>query len=201
MGVLAARMCKTGKIGSVNGLEGLPNVVQQVGGFRKGAKSVKPDIEVKVIYIQNMEDAAMAKEAALASISGGADFVSGKLNAGAAGSSRPPRRRASYANGRSFGHVAAAPQNVLTASIEKWAEMYVGRCRRRPRPAQLKPELIDLRLRRTAARAPTCATAPNSKLQPGGAGRRGRRVEAVKRKLAAGELKISVTKEDARGGL
>ena len=48
MGALAARMSKTGKVASVNGLEGLPNVVAQVGGFRKGAKSVKPDIEVKV---------------------------------------------------------------------------------------------------------------------------------------------------------
>ena len=34
MGVMAARMSKTGKVGSVNGLEGLPNVVAQVGGFR-----------------------------------------------------------------------------------------------------------------------------------------------------------------------
>ena len=58
IGVLAARMSKTGKVGVVNGLEGLPNMVAQVGGFRLGAKSVKPDIEVKVIYIKDMEDAA-----------------------------------------------------------------------------------------------------------------------------------------------
>jgi simple sugar transport system substrate-binding protein/basic membrane protein A len=49
MGVLAARMSKTGKIGSVNGLEGLPNIVQQVGGFRQGVRSVRPDAEVRVI--------------------------------------------------------------------------------------------------------------------------------------------------------
>src|SRR2546428_272303 len=56
LGVLAARMSKTGKVGSVNSLEGLPNVVAQVGGFRQGFKSVRPDGEVKVIYIQGMED-------------------------------------------------------------------------------------------------------------------------------------------------
>ena len=81
IGVLAAKMSKTGKIGSVNALEGLPNVVAQVGGYRKGAKSVRPDIQVKVIYIQNIEDAAGAKEAALSEIAWGADFLTGKLNA------------------------------------------------------------------------------------------------------------------------
>ena len=78
MGVLAAKMSKTGKIASVNALEGLPNVVAQVGGYRKGAKSVRPDIQVKVIYIQNIEDAAGAKEAALSLVAWGADFLSGK---------------------------------------------------------------------------------------------------------------------------
>src|SRR5262245_59987690 len=72
MGVRAARMSKTGKIGSVNSLEGLANVVAQVGAFRKGAKSVRPDMEVRVVYIQSMEDAAAAKEAALSLIAGGA---------------------------------------------------------------------------------------------------------------------------------
>ena len=38
IGVLAARMNKTGKIGSVNGLEGLPNVVAQVGAYQEGSK-------------------------------------------------------------------------------------------------------------------------------------------------------------------
>src|SRR2546422_7174855 len=38
-GALAARMSKTGKIGAVAGLEGLPNMVASMGGFRLGAKS------------------------------------------------------------------------------------------------------------------------------------------------------------------
>jgi len=105
--VLAARMSKTGKIGSVNSLEGLPNVVAQVGAFRKGAKSVRPDIEVRVVYIQSMEDAAAAKEAALSLIAGGADFISGKLNAAQAGIIQAAKEKGIYANGRfgrSHGH-------------------------------------------------------------------------------------------------
>ena len=47
MGVLAARMSKTNKIGAISGLEGLPTVTAQVGAFRKGAISVRPNMLVK----------------------------------------------------------------------------------------------------------------------------------------------------------
>ncbi|HEY0790076.1 MAG TPA: BMP family protein, partial [Chthoniobacterales bacterium] len=126
MGVLAARMSKSGKIGSVNGLEGLPNVVAQVGAYRKGAKSVRPDIEVKVIYIQNMEDAAGAKEAALSLIAWGADFVSGKLNAAQTGIIQAAKDKGVYANGRSTDHTEIAPDNVLTNIVEEWGDMYAA---------------------------------------------------------------------------
>ncbi len=84
-GALAARMSKSGKIGAVAGLEGLPNMVASMGGFRLGARSVRPDIEVRIVYLQSMEDPAAAKEAAFSLIGGGADVVGGKLNAGHAG--------------------------------------------------------------------------------------------------------------------
>ncbi len=80
-GALAARMSKTGKIGAVAGLEGLPNMVASMGGFRLGAKSVRPDVEVRIVYLQSMEDPAAAKEAAFSLIGAGADVVGGKLNA------------------------------------------------------------------------------------------------------------------------
>src|ERR1043165_2822224 len=114
MGVLAARMSKTGKVGVVSGLEGLPNVVQYVGGFRLGVKATRPDIEVKVIYIKDMEDAAMAKEAALSLVSGGADFLYGKLNAAQMGMIQAAKEKNVFTAGRSFGHVAAAPESVVT---------------------------------------------------------------------------------------
>src|SRR5205807_40889 len=119
MGVLAARMSKSGKIGVVSGLEGLPNVVQYVGGFRLGAKATKPDVEVKVIYIKDMEDAALSKEAALSLSSAGADLK--------------------YSDSQAFG--AAVPAAIAAE------------------------------------------------------------IEAVKKKFTNGELKVTVTKEDARGGV
>ena len=130
-GVLAARMSKTGKIGSVNGLEGLPNVVAQVGAYRKGAKSVRPDMEVKVIYIKDMEDAALSKEAALSLISGGADFVYGKLNAAQMGLIQAAKEKNVFTSGRSFAHVAAAP--------EKWWRIWIITNRRQAAVSAPKP--------------------------------------------------------------
>src|SRR3989475_9408337 len=114
VGVLAARMSKTGKIGAVAGLEGLPNMVASMGGFRLGAKSVRPEIEVKIIYLQSMEDPAAAKEAALSLIAGGADVIGGKLNAGHAGIIQAAKDKGVFAAGRSVGHTAIAPERVLT---------------------------------------------------------------------------------------
>jgi simple sugar transport system substrate-binding protein/basic membrane protein A len=108
VGVLAARMTKTGKVGAVAGLEGLPNMIASVGGFRLGVKSVKPDADVRVVYLQSMEDPAAAKEAAFSLIAAGADVVAGKLNAGHAGIVQAAKEKGVWATGRSYGHTAIA---------------------------------------------------------------------------------------------
>src|SRR5882724_1762666 len=136
VGVLAARMSKTGKIGAVAGLEGLPNMVASMGGFRLGAKSVRPEIEVRIVYLQSMEDPAAAKEAAFSLIGAGADVVGGKLNAGHAGLVQAAKEKGVWTIGRSFGHTQIAPERVLTNINEKWSEVY----------ATAVPELIAGRL-------------------------------------------------------
>lgn len=200
MGVLAARLSKTGKIGIVSGLEGLPNIVQQVGGFRQGVKSVKPTAEVRVIYVKDMEDAALAKEAALALVAGGADFVHAKLNAGQNGVIQAAKEKNVLTSGRSLAHVSAAPQHVVSAIVEKWDDMYVAAAAE-ARAGTLKPALItfgyeaksgpgaDLMFSNDASYAPSVPKTVVAEL------------DAVKKKFATGELKLSVAKEDARGGL
>ena len=200
MGVLAARMSKSGKIGSVNGLEGLPNVVQQVGGFRQGVKSVKPTAEVRVIYIKDMEDAAMAKEAALALISGGADFVFGKLNAGHNGIVQAAKEKNVFTSGRSFGHAEAAPQNVLASIIEKWDDMYVAAAGE-VRAATLKPELITYGYEAKGGPGADLLYAADKGYSPVVPKEVVAEIEGLKKKFASGQLKLSVAREDARGGL
>jgi simple sugar transport system substrate-binding protein/basic membrane protein A len=200
MGVLAARLTKTGKVGSVNGLEGLANVVAQVGGFRQGVKATRPDAEVRVLYIKDMEDAAMAKEAALALIAGGADFVFGKLNAGQTGIIQAASEKKVFTSGRSFGHTAAAPQAVVTNIVERWDEMYAAAAKEvhegklfgelktygYDSPSGSGAELMYSKERAFNEAVPASVVAE---------------LEAVKKRLQSKALKLNVTKEDARGGV
>ncbi|QCK87600.1 BMP family ABC transporter substrate-binding protein [Phreatobacter aquaticus] len=198
MGVLAARMSKTGKVGSVNSLEGLPNVVAQVGGFRKGAKSVKPDIEVRVIYIKGMEDAAEAKEAALSLASGGTDFISGKLNAGQAGIIQAAKEKGIFCNGRSYGHTAIAPEAVLTNIVEKWGDMYVAAAQA---GASAGGKYMLYGLDTPASTGAELSVATGKAFAPVVPAAVIAEIEDLKKKFASGELKVSVTREDARGGV
>jgi len=200
VGVLAARMNKTGKIASVNGLEGLPNVVAQVGAFRKGAKSVRPDIQVKVIYIPDMEDAAAAKEAALSEIAWGADYISGKLNAAQLGILQAAKEKGVFANGRSTDHTAVAPDNVLTNIVEKWADMYATAAK------ESKAGTIGGTFTLYGLNSKGCTGAElqykeGQEFNPKVPKDVIAELEQIKKKFASGELKVSVTPDDARGGV
>src|SRR4051812_9277301 len=200
MGVLAAKLSKTGKVGVVSGLEGLPNVVQYVGGFRLGAKATKPDIEVKVVYIKDMEDAAMSKEAALSLISGGADFIYGKLNAAQMGLIQAAKEKNVLTSGRSFAHVSAAPENVVTATIENWAAMYSAAAKA-VKDGTIKPELTMYGYDVPAGSGADLKYSDSKAFGPAVPADVASAVEAMKKKFASGELKVSVTKDDARGGI
>jgi basic membrane protein A len=200
IGVLAARMNKTGKIGSVNGLEGLPNVVAQVGAYRKGAKSVRPDIQIKVIYIQDMEDAAGAKEAALSLIAWGADYLSGKLNAAQLGILQAAKEKGVYANGRSTEHTDVAPESVLTNIVEEWSEMY-GAAAEASKAGTIggKFELYGLNTQGcTGAKLlykegkEFNPVVPESVISE---------LHEIEKRFSSGELKVDVTPDDARGGV
>jgi basic membrane protein A len=50
-GVLAASVSKTGVIGTVGGINTIPAVPRYINGYRNGAASVNPNIDVKVAYV------------------------------------------------------------------------------------------------------------------------------------------------------
>jgi basic membrane protein A len=200
MGVLAARMSKTGKIGSVNGLEGLPNVVAQVGAYRKGAKSVRPDIQIKVIYIQTMEDAAVSKDAALSLIAWGADFVSGKLNAGQLGIIQAAKEKGVYANGRSVEDTPIAPETVLTNIVEKWGDMYAAAATS-SKAGDLGGKFLLYGLDTKSCSGADLLYTKDQELNPIVPAEVVTELHQLKEKFANGELKISVDTADAHGGI
>jgi basic membrane protein A len=199
LGILAARMSKTGKIGAVQALEGLPAVVALTGSFRICAKQARPDVEVNVIYIKDIEDAAAAKEAAFSLIAGGADVLTGGLNAGQTGVIQAAKEKGVYVTGRSFGHTAIAPDMVLTNIIELWPDMYAA-LGRDVKAGQFSgefkvygyntPPVTGASLRQSADRAFNAAV-PQAIIDE---------LDATAKRFASGELKVVPTREDARGG-
>ncbi len=122
LGTLAARMSRTHKVAGIYGLQGVPNITAQAGGFRICA--TKAGAAVTIVYVKDMEDAAAAKEAALALIANGDDVLTGKLNAAEAGIVEAAREKGVFVTGRSLDDTANAPRAVLTNIIEDWPSMF-----------------------------------------------------------------------------
>src|ERR1700722_7466452 len=122
LGLLAAQMSKSHKVGGVYGLQGVPNITAQAGGFRICA--TKAGAQGTILYIKDMEDAAEAKEAALSLIAQGADVITGKLNAAETGLVQAAKEKQIYVTGRGFDQTKIAPDLVLTNIIEDWPGMF-----------------------------------------------------------------------------
>jgi basic membrane protein A len=83
VGVLAASMSKSGKIGAVLGTDAVPAVWRYGEGYKAGAKSVKPNIELNIVYHNDVgfdktfSDPEWGKTTALSMIDKGVDVVFG----------------------------------------------------------------------------------------------------------------------------
>lgn len=84
LGQLAALMSKSKVLGCV-GPEEIPVIDSTFKAFEAGAKSVKPDIVVKVAWTKDSKDIARAKEITLTMLGQGADLIFHNANDGAAG--------------------------------------------------------------------------------------------------------------------
>ncbi|MEQ9433103.1 BMP family protein, partial [Thalassospira sp.] len=74
VGMAAGAATKSNKIGMVGGFA-IPEVNRLMHAFMEGAKSVNPDVEFMVTFINSWYDPPKAKEAAFAMIDKGADIM------------------------------------------------------------------------------------------------------------------------------
>ncbi|AJY44570.1 BMP family protein [Martelella endophytica] len=76
-GMLAGKMTKTNKVGSVGAMP-IPEVNMLINAFAEGVKAVNPDAEHSVTFIGTFFDPPKAREAGLAQIDQGADILFGE---------------------------------------------------------------------------------------------------------------------------
>lgn len=119
-GVVAGRMSRTGKVGMIGGID-LPSIRSTFLAFRAGVASVRPEGKVTEVFIGNFDDIAAAREAALALLEEGADFLIHQANDAGRGVFQAVSERASggpavYAFGTNRDQSGMAPDVVLASA-------------------------------------------------------------------------------------
>jgi basic membrane protein A len=74
-GIVAGTITKSGKIGAVGGRSDVPPVVNYIKGYENGAKSVKSNVVVTSVYVEDFNAPDKGEAAAKTMISNGVDVV------------------------------------------------------------------------------------------------------------------------------
>jgi basic membrane lipoprotein Med (substrate-binding protein (PBP1-ABC) superfamily) len=119
-GVLAARMSRSGVAGMIGGID-LPSIRSTFLAFRAGFERTRPGGRVREVFIGNFDDGAAAREAALALLEEGADFLIHQANDAGRGvfqavSERAATGAAVYAFGTNRDQSAMAPDVVIASA-------------------------------------------------------------------------------------
>jgi basic membrane protein A and related proteins len=123
-GVMAALMSKSGKLGMVGGME-IPPVESTFDAFAAGAQLVKPDIKVTRSFIGNWEDVGAAKQAALALIDQGCDFLIHNADAAAAGFFQAAAERDVFVFGTNKNQNMIDPDHIIASCVSNIPAAFV----------------------------------------------------------------------------
>jgi basic membrane protein A and related proteins len=197
LGLLAAQMSKTHKVGGVYGLQGVPNITAQAGGFRICA--TKAGAQVTILYIKDMEDAAEAKEAALSLIAQGADVITGKLNAAEAGLVQAAKEKNIYVTGRGFDQTKIAPDLVLTNIIEDWPGMF-GSTSDQVKGGKLFGDFVQYGYDTAPVTGASLQYAEGKAFNPIVPAAVAKQLDDMAAQFKSGALKVTPTENDARSG-
>jgi basic membrane protein A len=116
MGIIAAGMTKTKAVGAVGGME-IPSITDVLYAYEAAVKSVDPGIKVFSVLTGTFEDAAKAKEAALAMIEQGADIVFHNADQSGFGVFEACKEKGVKALGAIADQGSIEPDTILTSGI------------------------------------------------------------------------------------
>jgi len=118
MGIMAAALSKTGKVGIVGPIE-VGDAKLYVDGFKAGVLIQKPDADVTINYIDSFSDVALASEAAQSLIGAGADVLSGtaQMVVGAVGVAKS---EGVLWFGTQANQTSLAPEIVVASQVYHW---------------------------------------------------------------------------------
>ena len=123
-GQIAAKMSKTGVIGYIGSFP-IPEVVSGINATMLGAQSERPDIKVKIIWVNTWYDPGKEAAAARALADQGADILTQHTDSAAA--TQFANERGIYSFGQDSDQIKFGPKAQLTAIVNNWTPYYVER--------------------------------------------------------------------------
>ena len=123
-GMIAAKMSKTGTIGYIASFP-IPEVISGINATMLGAQSVRPDMKVKIIWVNSWYDPGKEAAAARALADQGADILTQHTDSAAA--TQFANERGIFSFGQDSDQVKFGPKAQLTAIVNNWTPYYVDR--------------------------------------------------------------------------
>ena len=125
-GVIAGLMTKTNKICYIGAFP-IPEVIREINTFYLGAKSMNPDVDLDVVWVNTWYDPGKESDAAKALLSQGCDILAQHTD------SPSPMQAAENLGKHGFGQasdqIVFAPKAQLTATIDNWGPYYIEKVR------------------------------------------------------------------------
>jgi basic membrane protein A and related proteins len=126
IGQMAGKMTKTNTLGYVGAFP-IPEVIAGINAFYLGAKSVNPNVKIKIVWANSWFDPPKESDATKVLMDQGADIITQHTDSPA------PVQAASARNILSFGQASDmsrfAPNHVMTSIIDDWSPYYIERVR------------------------------------------------------------------------
>ena len=124
IGLIAGKMTKTNTIGYIGSFP-IPEVVMGINAAYLAAKSVNPNIKIKVIWVSTWFDPGKETDAAKALVDQGADVLMQHTNSPAA--MKFAEEKGIYAFGQASDMAQFGPNAQLTSIVDNWDPYYIKR--------------------------------------------------------------------------
>ena len=121
-GAIAGKMTKSNVLGYVGAFP-IPEVLQGINAFTRGARSVNPNVEVRVIWVNSWYDPGKERDAAMTLISQGADMLTHHTDSTATVQAAEEKSVYSFAYHSDMSKYG--PKTQLTATTHHWGAFYI----------------------------------------------------------------------------
>lgn len=125
-GIVAGKMTESNVVGYVGAFP-IPEVLQGINAFTRGIRSVNPDAEVRVIWVNSWYDPGKERDAALALLGQGADIITHHTDSPA--TVQAAEEQGKYAVAYHSDMSRFAPKAQLVAVTHHWGDYFTNAAR------------------------------------------------------------------------